>query len=241
MTPPDLGGFPLRNQSMGATSKVKPLDLPFWVWFTLARRIHAGQLHRSDRKGAPRRNIPPYRFGDRITLPLTYWDGGAWAVQSDPISTGDPGGARSHLYVWLQSRGYGRAKPLFVARYFFQKGIGLNWRYRILRHELRVTPEVARAVLSIEDGKRYSESALTTATQRERQVVEMILSRSPGKCQGMSWMAYKALREMFPKAQTIRIPHTLNSIWPTKLVTFFEDRNLLGKTFSIPRRPPVSM
>jgi len=93
-------------------------------------------------------------------------------------------------------------------------------------------------VISIGDGKDYSENALKVAKHRERQMIAEILSRPPGECQRMPWEEYKALREMFPDAQTIRIPRTLNSIWPSELVTFFEGRNLLGKTLSIPQRPP---
>ncbi len=216
---------------MGRMGKI---TLPFWAWFTLARRIHAGQLYRSNRKGARRKDLPPYRFGDRITLPQTYWDGGVWAVPSDPISTGDPGGARSRLYVWLQSRGYDRSKPLFVSQHYFPRGSGLKWRYEVLRGRYGLSPHDARLVISIEDGKDYSENALKVAKHREQQMIEEILSRPPGECQGMPWKEYKALKEMFPKAQTIRIPRTLNSIWPPELVTFFKKRNLLGKTFSIP-------
>jgi len=213
-------------------------NFPFWVWFALARRIHADQLYRSDRKGAPRKDLPPYRFGDRITLPQTYWDGGAWAVPSDPISTGDPGGARSRLYVWLQSRGYGRAKPLFVSRRFFPRGTGLNWRYELLRRRFRVGADKARLVISIEDEREYTVSSLKVARHRERQALNDLLSK-PGKdYQGLRVEEFRALRKMFPHAQTIRVPFTLDSLWPPALVTFFEERNLLGKTFSVPSRPP---
>ena len=76
-------------------------------------------------------------------------------------------------------------------------------------------------MISIEDGKDYSENALKVARHRERQMLEEILSRMPGECQGMPWKEYKALRALFPDAQTIRIPRTLNSIWPRELATFF--------------------
>lgn len=156
----------------------------------------------------------------------------------EPVSADDPGGARSRLYVYLQDRGYGRSKPLFVSQHWFPRGSGLKWRYEALRSRYGLSPDDARLVISIEDGKDYSENALKVARHRERQMIEEILSRPPGECQGMPWEEYKALREMFPEAQTIRIPRTLNSIWPSELVTFFEGRNLLGKTLSIPHRPP---
>ena len=217
------------------------MSLPFWIWYALAQRIYEGKLTRTTRRGVPDQAKAPYRFGERITLPQTYWDGGAWTMPTDPISTDDPGGARSRLYVYLQNRGYGRSKPLCVSPALgFPRGAGLNWRYEALRGRGRygLSPDDARLVISIEDGKDYSENVLKVAKHRERQMIEEILSRPPGECQGMPWEEYKALRELFPQAQTIRIPRTLNSIWPSELVTFFKGRNLLGKTFSIPHRPP---
>ncbi len=211
----------------------------FWIWYALARRIYEGKLTRTTRRGVPDQSKPPYRFGDRIILPQTYWDGGVWAMPPDPVSADDSGSTRSRFYVYLQNRSYGRCKPLFVSRLWFPpRGTGLKWRYEALRGRYGLSPDDARLVISIEDGKDYSENALKVARHRERQMIEEILSRPPGECQGMPWEEYKALREMFPQAQTIRIPRTLDSIWPSKLVTFFEGRNLLGKTFSLPRRPP---
>jgi len=193
---------------------------PFWVWFALTKKIHQNVLHRTDRHGAPNLSKHPYEFGERIILPQTYWDGGVWAMPEDKVSADDPGDERSRLYVYLQGRGYGRSKPLFVSRHWFPRGTGLNWRYEALRSHYGLSPDDARLVISIEDGKDYSENALKVARHRERQMIEGILSRPPGEYQGMPWEEYKALREMFPQAQTIRIPRTLNSIWPPELVTF---------------------
>jgi len=214
------------------------MSLPFWTWYALTQRIYEGKLTRTTRRGVPDQSKPPYKFGDRIILPQTYWDGGAWAMPPDPVSTDDPGGARSRLYVYLQDRGYGRSRPLFVSQHWFPRGSGLKWRYEALRGRYGLSPEDARLVISIEDGKDYSENALKVVRHRERQMIKEILSRPPGECQRMPWEEYKALRELFPQAHTIRIPRALNSIWPSELVTFFEGRNLLGKTLSIPRRPP---
>jgi len=127
---------------------------------------------------------------------------------------------------------------LSLSTLLFPRGAGLKWRYEALRGRYGLSPDDARLVISIEDSKDYSENALKVAKHRERQMIEEILYRPPGECQGMSWEEYKTLRELFPKAQTSRIPGSLNSIWPSELVTFFEGRNLLGKTFSIPHRPP---
>ncbi|MBA7679074.1 hypothetical protein ES703_87357 [subsurface metagenome] len=195
-------------------------DIPFWAWYTLARRIYEGKLTRTTRRGVPDQSKPPYRFGERIILPQTYWDGGVWAMPPEPVSADDPGGPRSRLYVYLQNRGYSRCKPLFVSRHWFPRGSGLNWRYEALRGPYGLSPDDARLVISIENGKDYSENALKVAKHRERQMIEEILSRPPGEYQGMPWEEYKALRELFPQAQTIRIPRTLNSIWPPELVTF---------------------
>ncbi|TET21441.1 MAG: hypothetical protein E3J71_09540 [Candidatus Stahlbacteria bacterium] len=214
------------------------MNLPFWAWYALARHIYEGKLARTTCRGAPDQSKPPYRFGERITLPQTYWDGGVWAMPPDLVSADDPGSTRSRLYVYLQDRSYGRCKPLFVSRHWFPRGTGLKWRYEALRGRYGLSPDDARLVISIEDDKDYSENALKVAKHRERQMLEKILSRPPGLCQGMRFEEYKALRELFPQAQTIRIPRTLNSIWPPELVIFFEERNLLGKTFSFPQRPP---
>jgi len=93
-------------------------------------------------------------------------------------------------------------------------------------------------VISIEDEREYTVSSLKVARHRERQALNGLLSR-PGKdYQGLRVEGFRALREMFPQAQTIRVPFTLDSIWPPALVTFFEERTLLGKTFSVPSRPP---
>jgi len=107
------------------------------------------------------------------------------------------------------------------SRLWFPRGTGLKWRYEALRGRYGLSPDDARLVISIEDGKDYSENALKVARHRERQMIEEILFRPPGECQGMTWEEYKALRELFPDAQTIRIPRTLNSIWPRELATFF--------------------
>ncbi|TET21352.1 MAG: hypothetical protein E3J71_10060 [Candidatus Stahlbacteria bacterium] len=66
--------------------------LPFWAWYALVRRIYESKLTRTTRRGVPDQSKPPYRFGERITLPQTYWDGGAWAMPPKPISADDPGG-----------------------------------------------------------------------------------------------------------------------------------------------------
>lgn len=210
-------------------------DIPFWVWYALARRIYKGKLTRTTRRGVPDQSKPPYKFGERIILPQTYWDGGVWAMPEGKVSADDPGGARSRLYVYLQDRSYGRSKPLFVSQLWFPRGTGLNWRYEALRVRYGLSPDDARLVISIEDGKDYSENALKVAKHREQQMIEEILSRPPGECQGMSWEEYKTLRELFPAAQTIRIPRTLDSIWPLELVTFFE-----GKQASLPPPPHVT-
>ncbi len=118
------------------------------------------------------------------------------------------------------------------------RGTGLKWRYEALRGRYGLSPDDARLVISIEDGKDYSENALKVTKHREQQMTEEILSRPPGKCHGMSLEEFKALREMFPEAQAIRIPGSLNSIWPPELVTFFTRQGLLGKTFSVPCRSP---
>lgn len=212
--------------------------IPFWAWFFLARKIYEGKLYRSDRHGIPDPTGPPYRFGERITLPGTYRKGGVWAMPPDPISTDDPGGARDRLYVYLQERGYGRSKPLFISQVWFPLGMGLNWRYEYLLKHLTLSADTVRLALSIEDGKKYTEATLQDARDSERQMVEDILSRMPGGCKSVTWEEYKTLHGMFPRGGTIRIPPVLNSIWALKLISFFEDRNLLGKTFSISRKPP---
>ncbi|TKJ42835.1 hypothetical protein CEE36_06100 [candidate division TA06 bacterium B3_TA06] len=48
----------------------------------------------------------------------------------------------------------------------FPRGAGLNWRYEALRGRYGLSPDNARLVISIEDGKDYSENALKVAKHR---------------------------------------------------------------------------
>lgn len=210
----------------------------FWVWYALISKIYEDRLYRTDRQGMSDLKKLPYRFGQRLTLPQNYWDGGPWAMPIERVSADDPGGLKSRLYVYLQHMGYGRNRPFYVPQHFFPRGSGLNWRYETLRGTYGLSPDDARLVISIEEGKEYSESALKVAKHRERQYIESILSLPGGDCQGMSFKCYKVLKQMFPHSEVIRIPREPEAFWPSELVTFFKGINFLGKTWDVPHRPP---
>ncbi len=216
---------------------VKPL--PFWVWFALAKRLHHSLLYRTDRHGAVDRASTPFKFGERITLPQTYWDGGVWAMPEGRVSADDPGEGRARLYIYLQNLGFGRQKPLFISRRYFPRGTGLNWRYEALRSTYGLSPDAARLVISIEEGKEYSESALWTARHRERETIKAILARPTMENQNMTFEEFKHLREMFPSSRKVRISHELPDFWAPQLASFLTKGSLLGKVITIPTRPPA--
>jgi len=122
----------------------------------------------------------------------------------------------------------GRSKPLFVSQHYFPRGTGLKWRYEALRGRYGLSPDDARLVISIEDGKDYSENALKVAKHRERQMIEELL---PGEAEPV----LKLIREMFSKATVIRIPKEFPPYWDRELVTFFKAQNLPGSTWWVPR------
>lgn len=215
-------------------------ELPFWAWFHIAKKITEGKLYKVDRNGSPVFTKPPYKFGQRIILPQNYWDDSPWAMPDFNITADDPGGARSRLYVYLQGtkgRDWSRIYYTHPQR-FFPRGSGLNWRYELLRRQYGLSAEDSKLVISIEEGKEYSDSNLKVAKFRERQDIEASLALPGGTCQGMSLEGYKALKEMFPYAEVIRIPRQPESFWPTELVTFFRRTNYLGRTWNVPHRPP---
>lgn len=159
-------------------------------------------------------------------------------MPEDRISADDPGGGRARLYIYIQKLGFGRQKAFFVSRRYFPRGSGLNWRYEALRGTYGLSPDDARLVISIEEGKEYSESALKVAKYRERQSIEDILARPAKEAQDMTFEEFKFLREMFPSAQKIRIPRELATYWPPELVTYLTRNNFLGKVISVSSRPP---
>lgn len=199
--------------------------MPFWAWFHIAKKISEGDFSHTDKKGLPDLKKPPYRFGQRLTLPANYWDGGPWAMPLEKVSWDDPGGPRSRLFVFLQNEGL---KRFYALNRFFPRGTGLNWRYEILRGLYGLSAEDGRLVVSIEDGKEYSEAALWKARQRERELVGTALFRisAPGA---------RAIRTMFPRAKVIRVPEVFEGFWPPEVVRFLEILGLQGKTMWIPR------
>ncbi len=212
--------------------------LPFWIWFTISKKKSQEELYRTDRQGAPDLKKSPYQFGQRLTLPQNYWDGGPWAMPKYKISADDPGGPKSRLFIRLQQMGCDRSRPFYIPRRFFPRGSGLNWRYEILRRRFELSTDDAKLVISIEEEKEYTDSALKVAKHRERQDIESVLTLPGGDCQGMSFECYKALKEMFPYAEVLRIPKEPEDFWPTELVTFFRRTNYLGRTWNVPHRPP---
>lgn len=200
-------------------------QLPFWAWFHIAKKISEAGFPHTDKKGMPDLKKPSYRFGNRLTLPQNYWDGGPWALPLKKVSADDPGGPRSRLFVYLQRIGLRR---FYALNRFFTRGTGLNWRYETLRGLYGLSPEDTRLVIRIEEGKEYSESALCTARHRERKVIEEEIGVDPDPF-------LRAIRELYPYAEVIRVPTELPPCWPRIVVRFFEEKGLKGSTWWVPR------
>lgn len=201
------------------------MPLPFWAWFHIAKKLAEGDFPHTDKKGMPDLKKPSYRFGHRLTLPANYWDGGPWAMPLKKVSSDDPGGPRSRLFVYLQNIGLRRFNAL---NRFFPKGTGLNWRYEILKGLYGLSAKDARLVLGIEEGKGYSESALWVARHRERNAIEEEIGVDPDPF-------LRAIRELYPYTKVIRVPTELPPYWPRIVVRFFAEKRLTGCTWWVPR------
>lgn len=199
--------------------------LPFWAWFHIAKKIAQDDFPHTDKKGLPDLKKPSYRFGQRLTLPANYWDGGPWATPLKKVSSDDPGGPRSRLFVYLQGE---RVIRFYISNRFFPRGTGLNWRYEVLREFYGLSAEDARLVLGIEEGKEYSEPALWTARHRERKAIKEEIGSAPDPF-------IKSIREIYPYAEVVRVPTEFPPFWPADLVRFFEEKGLKGSTWWVPR------